>query len=81
MAAEGRQARCICGKTVPSDPKLPFFEARGPGSRYSEEHCVECWYYEEAHTIPGRGWYGKHEFKPGRTHEYDSFYCGCRGWD
>ncbi len=69
----GRQARCSCGQTCASDGAapgfidVPFFEYWGPGSMKAEEQCV-CGYYRAAH--------GKRE-----PDQFDSFYCGCRGWD
>lgn len=46
----GREARCHCGNTKPSNPdNLAFFVYCGPGSS--------------------------------DPHEFDRFYCGCRGWD
>jgi len=32
-----RKARCDCGKEVPSSFHLPFFEFRGPGSRFARD--------------------------------------------
>lgn len=56
---EGREARCICGKTVPStlalddegylSTRLAFFEYRGPASRKAKESCIHCRYHEVAH--------------------------------
>jgi hypothetical protein len=87
---EGREARCSCGKTRPSpdalEGKLAFFEYRGRGSRWTD-NC-ECGYAWIAHTqetdrgrinvvaqgkCPG--------FTPRGPHEFDTYYCGCRGWD
>ena len=82
----GREAQCICGHRQPSDPeKLAFFKFRGKGSRHATELC-HCGYNLAAHseehphilkrcaeTGKGKG--------PRGPHEFDSFYCGCRGWD
>jgi len=85
-----RQARCICGKINPSDEalpgykSLPFFEARGPGSPWSLDTCVHCRFAARAHEpeVMARNTSLKCEtFEPGAVLEFDSFYCGCRGWD
>ena len=86
-----------CKVTRPSyDPTLAFFEDRGPESRPAVENC-RCGYHEKAHDkahmaslVPGRD--GKPRptvvedgrcpgFEPHGPWEFDSFYCGCRGWD
>jgi hypothetical protein len=72
---EGRLAECMCGNKEPSSTNLAFFEFRGVGSRSAVETC-ECGYYEVAH--PNR--YCE-QFKPRGPYEFDTFYCGCRGWD
>ena len=91
----GRIARCAygCGSERPSTaPHLAFFEYRGPGSRYHLGHCA-CGYTLGAHdpaemcrTVSGktviedgRCKYGK--VTPRDPAEFDSYYCGCRGWD
>jgi len=86
MAA--RQARCSCGKLVPSDPGLAFFESRDEGTRAATESCKHCGYTTVAHLLvptrtqrnvvaegrcPG--------FEPKGAWEYDSYYCGHGGWD
>lgn len=79
----GRQARCSCGATCPSDgtapgyKDIPFFTYRGPGSKEARESCV-CGYYREAHGKPN---IRCDDFRPRGPAEFDSFYCGCRGWD
>ena len=71
----GRMAKCYyCHSTVPSNPKLVFFEYRGPGSNSYELTCAICgfWHIE---------WVNRnHDFLPGYD-KGDSYYCGCRGWD
>jgi hypothetical protein len=88
----GREARCTCGQTAPStkalDGYLAFFEYRGEGSRSATEQCKHCGYYDCAHgnsedkelrnvveegKCPG--------FEPKGDWGYDTYYCGCRGWD
>jgi hypothetical protein len=79
-----REARCYCGTTRPSDPdSLAFFQYRGPGSSHATTTC-KCGYALEAHDKPhvqkqcaitGKGQ------TPRGPAPYDSFYCGCRGWD
>lgn len=78
----GREARCQCGRTKPSDPdRLAFFEYRGPGSREVTETC-ECGYHKVAHEIPDRAARLKCKaFKVRGPREFDLFYCGCRGWE
>lgn len=84
----GRCARCVCGKTTPSDPSLIFFEYRGTGSRVGTETCRHCGYYEVAHKPGGnsavKGYRNEHichGFESRGAFEFDSFYCGCGGWD
>ena len=82
-----RQAKCTCGKLEPSNYDLPFFLDRSAGSGYATEHC-KCGYYEIAHrddpkqrrlNVVKEGWCTG--FQPHDEYEFDSFYCGCRGWD
>ena len=91
-----REARCICGQTVPSTEhaRLAFFEYRGPGSDFAEHSCKHCRYHDVAHG-PGKEQDIREGKRPRRNvveeghcpgfeagpHEYDSYYCGCRGWD
>ena len=81
---EGRQATCTCGNLKQSSTNLPFFEFLGPGA--TDDTCANCGYYEIAHTRKQAGESTSRlicdQFKPlteGR--EFDSYYCGCRGWD
>ena len=75
-----RQARCGCGKLVASDPdKAAFYEFRGIGSRYATDLC-ECGYTKSAHEKPHIAAKCQNFIARG-PHEFDSFYCGCRGWD
>ena len=80
----GREARCACRKTVPSASACrAFFHYRGPGSGV----CGLCGYYDVAHddqyeTNPGTGRPNPKRcagFIDGMA--FDSYYCGCRGWD
>lgn len=83
----GRLARCYCGKTNPSDQAAPgyvvlsFFEFCGEGSP-SAALC-KCGYAEVAHgcerDLKQRFTCGTYEPRGGQ--EFDSFYCGCGGWD
>lgn len=86
---EGRQARCsYCNSTQPSSTKLAFFEYRGPGSQSASQSC-KCGYHWAAHvhdprrvvptSVVERGECSGFQSKGGS--EYDSYYCGCRGWD
>lgn len=84
----GREARCChCNRTVPSDPALPFFEYRGPGSDRAMRTCRHCRYGPEAHERK-REFREAHlarvcdAFEPLRDgYPYDDHYDGCRGWD
>lgn len=79
----GRMAKCSCGALCPSDgaprgyTEAPFFQYWGPGSEKAEEQCV-CGYYRVAH---GKPHIPCTEFRQRQPDEFDSFYCGCRGWD
>ena len=76
----GRQARCSCGKLVESNPdKAAFLEYRGVGSRHATKLC-KCGYTDEAHAKPHIAAKCK-TFTARGPHEFDLFYCGCRGWD
>lgn len=89
-----RKARCYCGSTASSDnPALAFFEDRRPGSKWALERCRVCAYAPVAHerfagrlmdTVAAGQWpkgVTPHEFAPSDGHEFDAYYCGCRGWD
>lgn len=83
----GRVARCSCGREEPSDADLFALEFQGAGGE-SERHCAECGYYEVAHGEVVYGGVlrphpiaGTHEFRPRAPLSFDTYYCGCRGWD
>jgi hypothetical protein len=84
----GRTARCECGRTCPSGgtapgyTEIPFFQYRGLGSQEAEETCV-CGKYRVAHGAhaANQGRYACDDFRLRGPSEFDSFYCGCRGWD
>lgn len=80
---EGRKARCICGRIETSSIDLAFFEFRGPGSRAGNATCKNCRYHDVAHTPEKRAKnkYICDNFESIESFEFDSFYCGCRGWD
>lgn len=84
-ALEGRTARCICGSVVASTtPHIAFFEYRGEGSRSATTTCKNCRYAEVAHTDEARRKNPRllcTTFEPHGAFEFDSFYCGCRGFD
>lgn len=84
----GRQAMCgggVCKTVVPSSAALPFFEYKGPGSRYAEEICGTCGMHEVAHgeinKSTGRPGVTGHPFVANGGANLDSHYCGCSGWD
>jgi len=88
----GRLAKCGCRRTEPSSTDLAFFEYRGLGSERATIQC-KCGYFECAHdpaymarNVPSNrrtvveqglctGFVARGPF------EFDSYYCGCRGWD
>lgn len=90
-----REATCPhCERRAPSNPELPFFEARGPGSEWARKHCRQCRCFEVAHQPRGDDapefLRGKIPTVIGEPHAFeamtegwptDSFYCGCRGWE
>ena len=64
---EGRTAKCdSCSNTQPSSLSLPFFEYRGPLSRFDSD--------APSHNV------ARSTHVPGGFLR-DSYYCGCRGWD
>jgi hypothetical protein len=84
-----RKAKCYsCNSIRDSSLELPFFTYRGEGSPDAKNHCKNCGYYEQAHNT-NRYYKGTTEvnpllcskFEPHGVYEYDTFYCGCRGWD
>lgn len=84
----GRMARCGCGKerlSTEAREHEAFFEYRGPemiNPPCAAEGCRG--YVESVHQAinphTGRPGVTDHAFVA-RTYEFDSFYCGCRGWD
>jgi len=80
-----RKARCSCGAIRPSGLNLPFFEYRGPGSRYATDMCRNCSFSAIAHspeTMARNNNLKCTSFEPRSDgHEYDSYYCGHGGWD
>lgn len=75
-----RKAKCCyCESLVPSESALPFFEFRGVGSEAASKRCKNCSYHQSVHT---QG-YSKvcQNFESVNELEFDSYYCGCRGWD
>lgn len=77
-----REARCMCGKKEASSVDLAFFEYRGNGSRYAQTTC-KCGFGDMAHTqeVWDRNPHVCKNFNPRGAHEFDSYYCGCRGFD
>jgi hypothetical protein len=83
-----RMARCTCGEERPSSERdrLFGFTDRTINSDWSQKHCRQCGMTERAHhpgcseVQPDR--YQRHQFEPRHeAAEFDTFYCGCRGWD
>lgn len=82
--AVARVAKCGCGRAEPSSKHLAFFQDRGPDSKDAQHTCKQCHYYDVAHTpeVMARNKNLKcTDFEPHGAFEFDSFYCGCRGWD
>lgn len=89
----GRMARCYCGQECSSDVAIrerAFFEYRGEGSRFAKDGCKHCGYALVAHGPDAPVWKtgktavetkGCPGFEERGPHEFDTFYCGCRGWD
>jgi hypothetical protein len=81
---EGRMARCSCGEMQPSSPDLfGLTDLSADGARASET-CGTCRYSIVAHTDEIRSRPNSRvcdDFIPLGGQEFDSFYCGCRGWD
>lgn len=73
---------------IPSSTDLAFFEFRGEGSKSALNVCAICKYYDIA-PVHGDSWRKydprldgeMHEFVPHGPYEFDTYYCGCWGWD
>jgi hypothetical protein len=78
-----RYARCSCGKTEKSSYDLAFYKYRGSGSDFANQVCNNCGYNVSAHRrdIGKRSLICSSFTAKSTGHEYDSYYCGCRGWD
>lgn len=78
----GRMARCVCGRTAPSDTGLSDFEYRGPGSRWAVDVCI-CGYHRLAHHDDIRGGAVSPTLRncPGfharGEAPHDAYWCGC----
>jgi hypothetical protein len=80
----GRMAKCTCGRTEPSSHSLAFFQFRGDGSESAVETCKHCAYFRVAHTpavMAKNSSLKCTNFESRGAYEFDSFYCGCRGWE
>lgn len=81
---DNRKSKCPhCQNIVASSMGLPFFKYKGPGS-YEAKITCKCGYYKKAHKKEVGPTEFKIECKRFRQHgpwEYDSHYCGCRGFD
>lgn len=74
----------MCGRTEPASKDLAFFVYRGPDSDYAKNMCVKCGYSVVAHQPEIQSRRGSlicTSFTTGDGHEFDAYYCGCRGWD
>jgi hypothetical protein len=81
-----RMALCHCGDTRPSSERLFGFTDKSLNSAWVKRHCRHCGKHEVAH-YPGCSavapdQYERHQFEPrNEAADFDSFYCGCEGWD
>lgn len=80
-----RRARCSCGREVASFSGLAF---RQTAESHAEGRCGTCGYADVAHEEPTRSrphlarvMSDGHEFTQAEPRDYDTYYCGCRGWD
>lgn len=85
---ENRVAACMCGKKQLSAEyqRLAFFQYRGEGSPDALNTCKHCKFHRIAHEnkIAGKAQMAKQicdNFEPHGAWDFDSYYCGCRGWD
>ena len=79
-----RMAKCgQCNTMVPSAKNLAFFVDWSAGSEAAEKHCKHCGYHEQAHKkeIQSKNKHICSNFEPRGDRGFDSYYCGCRGWD
>lgn len=79
-----RKAKCFCGKILPSNPqRMAFFQWRGEGSPAAKENCKHCRYSIIAHQKPRDQVVSSvcRHFEQHGAYEFDTFYCGCKGWD
>lgn len=76
---------------------LAFFEDHGPSSEQAQRSCLHCHFFDCAHdpaymSTLARGRDGSRRktvvedgtcpgFEPHGAWDYDTYYCGCRGWD
>lgn len=80
-----RKAKCShCGKIVQSNTTLQFFIYRGENSSESNQICKNCGYHVDAHNLNNLLYLQNivcNDFQKHGPWEYDSFYCGCNGFD
>lgn len=84
----GRIARCSCRLERPSvdaiNGSLAFFDYWGPESTENDKYCAECGLFKRVHNDflwSKRPEITPHEPTDRQPREFDTFYCGCRGWD
>lgn len=86
---ENRIAKCTnCSNTEPSSKKLAHFAYRGVGSTYALDNCALCPWLLSVHDGSSNGSNASafeeastHDFESIGASEFDSFYCGCNGWN
>ncbi len=80
-----RQARCsYCRRLKPSSTALAFFEFCGEGSERATKTCKHCGYNAVAHApevMAKNDALRCKTFEPHGAFEFDSYYCGCGGWE
>ena len=85
-APKPRMARCRCGYIRPSSERAKLFGFTDRSLASEQKYCRHCGKYEVAH-YPGCSQaqpdqYERHQFEPREeAAEFDTFYCGCDGWD
>lgn len=82
--AAGRLAKCAhCNTMVPSSKDLAFFVDHSAGTEPAELKCKHCGYHKKAHTkeIQSKNRHICANFEPRGDRGFDSYYCGCRGWE
>jgi len=84
---KNRVAKCVCGKTAPSDDsgKLAFFKFKGEGSEWAKLFCKNCGFslawHDKAKADEAYCPCDCENFESLDSFEFDSYYCGHAGWE